>query len=181
MLTLKGPHDAKPSHLSGGHPVTLKDQLATRGGTYGLAWAVWLAYLVTPLFVVIGSILFLMVSNGAVHKGLGETWFITMMIWIAVGIPLAFYVRSRMYFSRYWEGKTVSPRQYFRGMLLVWTVIELAGVLSMIGCLVTGELIPNLIPALLAFVVFLTQWPNGSAMTLTTGHKDDSSVFQYPR
>lgn len=181
MLTLKAPGHANAHHLSGGHPVTLKDKLATRAGTYGLTWAIWIAYLVTPFFVLIGSILFLMVQDRVAHTTLGQTWFIAMMVWIAVGIPLAFYIRSKLFFYPYWAGKTVSPRQYLRGMLLVWTVIELAGILSLVGCIVSGELIPNLIPALLAFVVFITQWPNASAMTETTGNKDDSSVFQHPR
>lgn len=181
MLTIKAPGQPKTSHLTGGHPVTLKERLATRRGTYGLTWAIWIAYLVTPFFVLIGSVVYLMVQDAAVHKSLGETWFITMMVWIAVGIPLAFYVRSKVYFQNYWQGKTVSARQYFRGMLLVWTVIELAGLLSLVGCIVTGELIPNLIPALIAFVVFITQWPNASAMTEMSGNKDDASVFQHPR
>lgn len=182
MLTIKAPGHPNPHHVTGGHPVTFRDKLATRGGTYGLTWAIWIAYLVTPLFVFIGTVLFLMTNEaGAVNKSLGQAWFIGVMIWIAVAIPLAFYARSKLYFYPYWAGKTVSPRQYLRGMLLVWTVIELAGILSLIGCLLTGELIPNLIPALLGFVVFITQWPNATAMTEVTGNQDDPSVFQHPR
>lgn len=181
MLTLKASKTSEPNHLAGGHPVSFKDKLATQRGTYALTWAIWIAYLVTPLFALIGTVLFLMVNDGAIHEGLGQSWLITMMVLIAIGIPLAFFVRSKVYFRSYWEGKPVTPRQYLRGMLLVWTVIELAGLLSIVGCIVTGELIPNLIPALIAFVVFVTQWPNASAMTKTTGNKDDSSVFQHPR
>lgn len=181
MLTIKAPGHPNAHHMAGGHPVTLRDKLATRSGTYGLTWAIWIAYLITPFFVLLGSVLFLMAQQSVVHKGMGETWFITMMIWIGAGIPMAFYIRSKLYFRSYWEGKPVSPRQYLRGMLLVWTVIELAGILSLVGCIVSGELIPNLIPALLAFVVFITQWPNASAMTEVTGNKDDPSVFQHPR
>lgn len=181
MLTVKTPGTAEASHLTGGHPVTLRDKLSTRSGIYGLTWVVWIAYLVIPFFTLIGSVLYLMVADVTVYKSLGQTWFIAMMIWIAVAVPLSFYIRSKSYFQGYWKGKAVTPRQYFRGMLLVWTVIELAGLMSLVGCIVTGELVPNLIPALLAFVVFVTQWPNATAMTENIGNKDDSTVFQHPR
>ena len=183
MLTLKtkASQSSHTSHIAGGHPVSFRDKLATQRGTYALTWAIWITYLITPFLAFFGTVLFLMINESVIHKGVGEVWFITMMIWVAGGIPLAFFVRSKLYFQNYWKGHTVSPRQYLKGMLLVWTVIELAGLLSIVGCIVTGELVPNLIPALFGFVVFITQWPNASAMTKTTGNKADSSLFQYPR
>jgi hypothetical protein len=160
----------------------VSDHLQTQGGAYGLAWAVWITYLMLPLFVFMGVVFYMLVNIGGLgYHNVGDSWFLTMMIWLAVGVPGAYFVRSRLFFRDFWAGRPVTPRQYFYGMVLIWTVIEIAGVFSLLGCLFTGELVPNIIPALFAFILFITQWPNASAMTESTGQKADSTVFRHPR
>lgn len=180
MLTIPA-NDPQKQALAGRHPVTFKDRLATHSGTYGLAWSIWITYLLIPMFMFMGTVLYFLIYTPAANLALGESWFVVMMILIAAGVPLTFYARSRLYFYGYWSGRTVTPGEYLRGMVLTWTVIEIAGVLSLLGCIMTGELMPNIMPALLAFVLFITQWPNASAMTDNTGSDADPAVFRHPR
>ena len=179
MLTI--PANDSQHHLAGRHPVTFRDRLATHSGTYGLAWSIWLTYLLVPLFIFLGTVIYFLVYTPVVNTTLGESWFVAMMVLLAAGVPLTFYARSKLFFHGYWSGRVVTPRQYIRGMVLTWTVIEAVGILSLLGCFVTGEMMPNIMPALLGFVLFITQWPNASAMTDTTGHQADSAVFRHPR
>ena len=138
--------------------------------------------LLIPLFLFLGTIVYLLGSTAPTARPeLGQAWFLTMMVAIAAGVPLAFYVRGKAFFYGFWSGRTVTPHQYIYGSLVVWTVIEAIGILSLVGCLVSGDLAPNLVPALIAFVVFVTQWPNATALYKNTGNRDDSSEFVHPR
>jgi len=73
------------------------------------------------------------------------------MAYLAVAVPAAFFWRSRE-FKGYWEGKCVSPNRYLRGMLILWLTIEVGGVVALVGCFVSGSLLPNLLPAMVAFM-----------------------------
>jgi hypothetical protein len=58
-------------------------------------------------------------------------------------------------------------------MLSVWLMMEVGGLLALVGCLVTQSLLPNLLPALVAFILFIPFWPSGRAMTTPCGADDD--------
>lgn len=165
-----------------GHFSDVKRQIDTVSGAYGLAWVVWMVYLAIPLFVFVNVVFYMLIHTSTMNYHFhGEVWFVAVSIWMALSVPAAYLIRAKYFFHNYWVGKPVKPRQYFQGMLLIWTVMEITGILALFGCLFTGELIPNILPAVLAFIVFIVQWPNASAMTESTGHMDDSSVFQHPR
>ena len=78
-------------------------------------------------------------------------------------------------------GKVVSPGAYLRGMLTVWLACEIGGIIALIGCLVTRTLLPNLLPALVAFILFTPFWPSGRAMTHPVGNDDDFEIYEEPR
>jgi hypothetical protein len=58
-------------------------------------------------------------------------------------------------------------------MLSVWLTMEVGGLLALTGCLVTQSLLPNLLPALVAFILFIPFWPSGRAMTRPCAEDDD--------
>ena len=60
-------------------------------------------------------------------------------------------------------------------------VLVVGGILSLVGCWVARTLTPNIIPALVAFVFFITQWPKGHAMLRPRGDRDDSETYEEPR
>jgi hypothetical protein len=145
------------------------------------AWWSWFAMLTLPFVLFLALLFTLQEDNGPpANRGLGGTWFIINMAYLAVGIPLAFWFRSRM-FERYYHGQSVEPRKYLLGMQVLWAVLVIGGILSLVGCWVARTLTPNIIPALVAFVFFITQWPKGHAMLRPRGDRDDSETYEEPR
>jgi hypothetical protein len=147
------------------------------------AWACWLVLLVLPFLFFIYVLWTLMgaeenVGASSIHSGQG--WFLTSMIYLIVAVPLSFFGRSWL-FKAYWTGKPVEPRKYLLGMLTMWLTLEIGGLFALAGCLVDHKILPNLLPALVAFMFFTTLWPSGRAMTRTTGHLEDPQLYEEPR
>ena len=84
-------------------------------------------------------------------------------------------------FRSYYSGNPVHPHNYLFGMLLVWMALEFGGLFSLFGCLVYGSLLPNLLPALVAFMFFVASYPTGRSMTGHSGDSQDPEVYQTPR
>jgi len=148
--------------------------------TLRLAWLWWVVLLLIPFVVFLGVVLSLLASRGEANESLANTFFILSLLWLAVTVPLAFALRSYC-FRGFWEGRPVEPRSYLRGMVTVWLSMEIGGILALVGCWVSGTLMPCLLPAAVAFMLFTPFWPSGNAMEETTGAEDDEQVFHYPR
>jgi hypothetical protein len=145
------------------------------------AWWTWFALLSLPFIVFIGTIWRLVYfEDHASDPQLAQKWFVATMAYMAIGVPAAFFWRGRL-FRGYWSGQLVSPRDYLVGMITVWAAIELGGLLALTGCLVTGTLLPNLLPALLAFMLFTPLWPNGHSMTRPLINEHDPADYEEPR
>jgi len=109
------------------------------------------------------------------------TWLIGTVAFMVIAIPLSIFARSRL-FRAYWQGECVAPRAYLAGMIIVWSTIVVSGIASMIGCMMTGTFLPNLVPALVAFVVYLTMWPSGRVMIHERkGIAEDPEHYEEPR
>jgi hypothetical protein len=54
-------------------------------------------------------------------------------------------------------------------------------ILQIVGCYVTGPFLPGLLPALVAFVFFITLWPNGDMLTSHAGDSDDPEIHESSR
>jgi hypothetical protein len=59
--------------------------------------------------------------------------------------------------------------------------LEFGGIIALLGCIVERLLLPNLLPALVAFMFFVTLWPSGKAMVSSIGNQEDASVYEEPR
>ena len=66
-------------------------------------------------------------------------------------------------------------------MISVWVALVIGGLFSLIGCLLYDTLLPDLVPALVAFMFFVTLWPSGRAMTHHIGDSHDPQVYEEPR
>lgn len=109
------------------------------------------------------------------------TWLMATVAFMAIAIPASIFARSRL-FRAYWQGESVAPRVYLMGMTLVWATIVVSGLASMVGCMMSGTLLPNLVPALVAFVVYLTMWPSGRVMIgERQGLSEDPEHYEEPR
>jgi hypothetical protein len=137
--------------------------------------------LFVPFILTMAVIIKLNYFDGvAARHSVSTGWFIAALAFMLVGGPVAFGIRSRL-FRSYWRGQGVSPRAYLQGMLCVWMVFEIGGVISLVGCLMSNSLLPCLLPALAAFMFFTPLFPNGRAMAHATGNTDDPEIYQEPR
>ena len=94
-------------------------------------------------------------------------------------VPAAIFWRSHV-FQSYWKGVAVGPSAYLRGMFTLWFALEVGGILSLVGCIVSHTFMPGLIPAATAFVLFTPLWPSGRAMLDHQGESDDPAKYAEP-
>jgi hypothetical protein len=144
------------------------------------AWIIWLTLLFIPFFAFMALIFYLMAGPEPVRPTVSHVFMFVSLIWIALATPLGFYLRSRM-FRAYEKGKPVPPRSYVIGMTMIWVPLEIGGLLAIVGAFASNTLIPNVIPAMLAFVLFTPFWPTGHAMTRNLGDQDDFELYKEPR
>lgn len=145
------------------------------------AWIAWLVMLVAPFILFIVAVWYAAwMASGERTDDVGRVWFIIGMLYMVVIVPVALFWRSHV-FKAYWQGRPVAPRDYLEGMLSVWIALEIGGLFSLLGCIVGGNLLPNLLPALVAFMFYVLMWPNGHAMSRTVGDSDDHAVYEEPR
>lgn len=158
-------------------PKSLSAQTALR-----YAWYAWMALLAVPFLVFLYVVWRLMDSPMRDQNlWLSDRWFLTAVAYMVLVVPASFFVRSR-WFKPYWQGQSVPPRAYLKGMFTVWGALEVGGLFSLIGCLASGFLVPSLLPALAAFMVFGILWPNGRAMVAQArGASEDPERYEEPR
>jgi hypothetical protein len=149
-----------------------------------IAWVAWIILLVIPFFVSMAMVWNVAIeshSAGAAATGSAEHgWFLMASCYLLVAGPLSFFWRGHA-FKGYWTGKPVSPEKYLFGMLLIWMTLEMGGLLSLAGCFVDHSALPCLMPALVAFMFFVTFWPSGRAMVRPAGQFDDPGKYLEPR
>ena len=145
------------------------------------AWVWWIALLLFPAAVFV-FVMWSLMSDSAPprHFAMAQHWFIIAMGYMLIAVPVAIFWRSHL-FKAYWRGEVVRPRAYLFGMMSVWLTLEVGGLLSIVGCYLTHALLPNLVPAVIAFVLFLPLWPSGRAMVRHVGASDDPEKYEEPR
>jgi hypothetical protein len=154
-------------------PVQAHGESITRSQALRLAWVCWLMLLAIPaLYFLVVLWQFIDDDSVPADPAMAQRWFLGCMAFLAIAVPASFFLRSRE-FKGYWTGHCVSPSHYLKGMLSVWLTMEIGGLLALTGCLVTQSLLPNLLPALVAFILFIPFWPSGRAMTTPCGADDD--------
>lgn len=146
-----------------------------------VAWIVWFVMLTIP-FVVFLAVLFrqLYGESAVASEATINRWFVGSMIFCGLVVPGAFFLQGRA-FRAYWHGQCVAPRAYLRGMISIWASLELSGLIALIGCWATGTMIPTMLPAILAFMLFVPLWPNGHAMTRPLVSEQDGADYEEPR
>jgi hypothetical protein len=143
------------------------------------AWICWAVLLVAPFIMFLFVVW--QISGSNVLSPHANTWFIISMAYLAFAVPAALFWRSRI-FRPYWNGEVVQPRDYLRGMIGVWITIEIGGLLSLLGCLMSGALMPCMLPAAVAFMFFTPLYPSGMAMVRrNVGNAEDPARYEEPR
>ncbi len=143
------------------------------------AWAWWLTLLLIPFALFLTLLGYLSLSPPK-NAEIGQLYFIAAVIWLGVAVPASFFVRAR-YFRDYWAGGLTKPADYLRGTLAAWVTIEIGGLIAIVGCFMSNSMTPNVLPAVVAFILFTPFWPSGEAMTIPLGDEDDPEVMRHPR
>lgn len=143
------------------------------------AWAWWLTLLVVPFMLFLTLLLYLSMSPPK-DMAIGRAYFVVSVFWLGAVVPASFFIRAR-FFRDYWAGGVCKPADYLRGTLSTWIAIEIGGLISLIGCFMSNSLTPNVLPAVVAFILFTPFWPSGEAMTLALGDEDDPEIMRHPR
>ncbi|MGD0138607.1 MAG: hypothetical protein ABSD28_06990 [Tepidisphaeraceae bacterium] len=145
-----------------------------------LAWATWTILLIVPFLLFLGVVWTLTFHEATRLHPETHRWFLASSGYLLVVVPASFFWRGRI-FKSYWSGQPIAPAKYLYGMLATWTALEFGGIISLLGCFVDQSLLPNLLPALLAFMFYATLWPSGRSMVRSVGHAEDAEVYEEPR
>jgi hypothetical protein len=145
-----------------------------------IAWVVWLTLLVIPFFLFLYIVWKFADNESAAGSNDGVAWFVLSAIYMLAVVPVSFFWRNLL-FQSYWSGHPVHPNKYLSGMVAMWIALVVGGLLSLLGCLYSGAMLPDLLPALVAFMFFVTLWPSGRAMTQRVGNAEDPEVYEEPR
>ncbi|MFP4144900.1 MAG: hypothetical protein ACLFV3_07115 [Phycisphaeraceae bacterium] len=91
-----------------------------------------------------------------------------MLGWIGVGwfvaaTAMGYFARNQIYKSA-WREHAIAPGGYLTGNLVLLALLESVGLFSIIALLVTGVMVPEILPAIGALVVFAINFPTGHAM-----------------
>ncbi|QNN21412.1 hypothetical protein HED60_03700 [Planctomycetales bacterium ZRK34] len=95
---------------------------------------------------------------------------------VATAIPMGLFIRGQI-FKRGWVGDVITPQAYTQGNIIAWACCEAPAFLSLVLVMLSGQITPNIYPAIAAFVMHLLLWPNGRAMF---GPATESLEDRYP-
>ncbi|HUB24758.1 MAG TPA: hypothetical protein VL992_04960 [Tepidisphaeraceae bacterium] len=148
-----------------------------------LAWICWGVLLIAPYTLLLFLIYFVQAGGAARFAWVCNdttTWFVALMAYLAIIVPGSFFLRGHL-LKDYWLGRPVPPKNYVLATIAGGAALAVGGILSLIGCLLTGSFVPNLIPGALALFLFLIHLPTGRAMIRNSGNQDDPEVYEEPR
>jgi len=149
-----------------------------------LAWRTWMLLLAVPFVLFFWTIWRLIgstpESTGSADHDLAGMWFLFTLAYLAMAVPAAFFWRNHL-FRDYLAGGTISPRQYLEGMMTVWVVLAVGGVIAILGCILTNTLVPNVVPGAVALVLYMLYWPSGRTMSRPLRNEHDPAEYEDPR
>jgi len=143
------------------------------------AWICWAILLAVPFLFLQWVIWRLGTEETAGATAQSGKWFAAAMIYLVIVLPGSFFWRGHL-FHDYWQGRPVPPHKYILAIISVGAALAVGGIFSMVGCLVTRSFMPNLIPALMALLLFAMHWPTGRAMVKPVGHVEDPQIYEEP-
>ena len=146
-----------------------------------IAMIVWAACLVTLLVLLSVAAVVALPGGAVAGDGAIDGWFISAMILVAV-LPTAAGFVHHYLFQRRHELGVVPPATYLQASLVLWGAILIAGVWSAVGCLMTRELVPHVIPLFISLFLLMGTWPNGKAMVKPRSREseDDTEILHNP-
>ncbi|QDU32419.1 hypothetical protein KS4_04510 [Poriferisphaera corsica] len=94
---------------------------------------------------------------------LAPTITIALIVIFLVTTPLTFFIRMQTY-KKHWKGDRISPQAYIFATLLVVTAQQAIFLVSVAAAFITQAYLVTLVPAMLALLVQLANYPTGKPL-----------------
>lgn len=126
-------------------------------------WGILLAG--TAVFILIG----VLIATGAdphTVRGAGDyDTFYLVSAWVlpVILVPIGLFARGQI-MKRGWVGNVVTPSAYLGGCVLAWACTEAAALFASGTMMISQRVWPNVLPAIVCFIVLVLLRPNGRAM-----------------
>lgn len=145
------------------------------------AWVWYIACLAVPFVMIVchaaGKVID---AQPFISEQVSRIGFVATLFWIGLS-GAAGFLGQEYYFASYYKGQPVTPKEYLKGKVITWLCLMSGAVIAAVFMWLSQEAFPHIFAAIIAFVFTITQYPQGDAMTLTTGNLDRSQLYQTPR
>lgn len=145
------------------------------------AWVWYAVLMITPLALLMLQAWFWMADLApAIGHSTSNILFICTMFWIGITGPLGF-LGQEYFFRTYYHGQPVTPQQYLRGKVIVWSLLISGALVSTVLIFLSQNYFPHLFAVIVVYGFMFTQYPHGRAMFNTNGDKDSAELYAEPK
>ena len=133
-----------------------------KGRLTAQAWMIWTTLLMGPA-IFFAVVIYLQKSGRFTVSLDAPPGLYLALAWglTVVGGVTGFAVRSVMFRPRL-RGDSIPPQTWLRGHLIGWALCEGAALFGVTLILITGEMMPYVVPTAIAFVLQILQFPRGA-------------------
>lgn len=106
--------------------------------------------------------------------------FIANLFWVGFSGAAGFFLQE-YFFRSYYNGQPVSPVNYLKGKLVVWTLLSSGAFVAVVLSHLSHSLFPHLVTCAIVYGFMATQYPQGGAMVWPYGDTDRAQFYAEPR
>jgi len=127
---------------------------------------IWAALCLSPVLLFV--VLIVMMAPKAAAVPTTDPDLVKMLHYISIGaavvlLPLGYFLRLQTY-KKNWVVNAVSPQGYITGNLLLLALCEGVALFTIIVTYLAGILMPFILPAIVASMTQVINWPTGKPM-----------------
>lgn len=150
-------------------------------GAMKRAWIWYLGFLALPLVLVVFQSWPAMFDwHFKISPHEARVAFLATLVWIGITGPIGF-LGQEFFFASYFRGVGVSPHDYLRGKIFVWSLLGSGAVLAALFIWLSQSMFPHMFSIAIVYPFLLTQYPDGRAMTYLHGDKDQAGLYAEPK
>ncbi len=114
-----------------------------------------------------GVVVWLVIHSGSMQDQY-QTQLRTQMFAIAVAVLIGcvgvgHYTRNQSY-KKHWQAHAVTPPGFFQGNLILLVALEGAAFVSLGFIMLTGQVFPMILPAVISIAIQIANFPSGAPM-----------------
>lgn len=145
------------------------------------AWIWYAAILAVPFVAIVcHAVARVIDAQPFISEHASRVGFVATLLWIGLSGAVGF-LGQEYYFASYFKGQPVTPKEYLTGKVFAWVCLMSGAMMAAVFMWLSQEAFPHVFAAIIAIIFTLTQYPNGRAMTSTTGNLDRPQLYEQPR